>query len=75
MLVNIGTRLSRYNVRLLANVSITSFGFVRLSVPYVLRHLWTDRIKTRQGHLGWDSAGAKGISYHGNKKVVMVFDK
>ena len=48
---------------------------VRPSVTYLLRHYWTDRGQTRQGHKGRDPAGAKGIGLHGNQTVVMDFNK
>ncbi len=48
---------------------------VRPSVPHLLGRIWTDCIQTRQEGQGRDPAGAKGIGFHSNQTVVMVFNK
>ena len=48
---------------------------VRPSVPHLLGRLWTDCIQTWQEGQGRDPAGAKGMGFHGNQTVVMVFNK
>ncbi len=46
-----------------------------LSVYQLLRHFWTDRAKTRQEGRGRSRIESKGIGFHGNQTVVMVFNK
>ena len=45
---------------------------VRPSVTYLLCRFRTDCNQTRQEGRGRDTAGAKGIGFHGNKTVVMA---
>ncbi len=61
--------LSYYNLDLSVRPS------VRPSVPYLLGRLWTDRNQTWQVGRGQDCQGAKGISFHGNQRVVILFNK
>ncbi len=58
---NTNERASYYNLDL----------SVRLSVPHLLGRLWTDRNETWQDRWRYDSAGAKGIRFHGNQSVAM----